>query len=74
METAQAAVEAAVDRALGPKLLYGIEEATQVTCLGRSKLYELMASGDLESVKVGKRRLIPAESLVAFIAKLRAAA
>ena len=77
MVTDEEAVQAAVNKAIGgetPKLLYGIEEATHATGIGRSKLYELMAAGELESIKCGKRRLIPADSLVAFIAKLREAA
>ena len=34
-------------------------------------MYELLASGTIESVKVGKRRLIPEEALLAFVAQLR---
>ena len=57
-----------------PKLLYEVSEASVMTSLGRSKLYELMASGEIESVKVGKRRLIPAQALETFVERLRAAA
>jgi excisionase family DNA binding protein len=53
------------------KLLYAVNEAATATGIGRSKLYELMASGAIESVKVGKRRLIPAEALETFVAGLR---
>lgn len=52
-------------------LLHDIADASELTKLGRSKLYELMASGELESVKVGKRRLIPHAALVAFVERLR---
>ncbi len=54
------------------KLLYDVIEASVMTSLGRSRLYELLASGELESVKVGRRRLIPAVALEAFVARLRA--
>lgn len=54
------------------KLLYDVEEAVEVTSIGRSRLYELMASGALESVKCGRRRLIPAEALERFVEGLRA--
>lgn len=53
------------------KLLYDVNEAVALTSIGRSRLYELMASGELESVKCGKRRLIPADALERFVASLR---
>jgi excisionase family DNA binding protein len=56
------------------KLAYSVEEAIEVTTVGRSKLYELMATGQLESVQVGRRRLIPAEALRRFMDGLVAAA
>lgn len=56
------------------KMLYPIDEAGEVLSIGRSRLYELMATGEIESVKVGKRRLIPAQALEAFVASLRASA
>jgi excisionase family DNA binding protein len=54
------------------KLLYRVPEAVEQTGIGRSTLYELMRSGDLESVKVGRSRLIPADALEEFVARLRA--
>ena len=48
-----------------------IAEATRLTGIGRSKLYELMASGDLETVKVGRCTLIPMDSLCALIERGR---
>lgn len=56
------------------KLLYTVNEASVMTSIGRSRLYELMATGELESVKCGKRRLIPAEALERFVQSLRASA
>lgn len=44
--------------------------AKQLSC-GRTKIYELLRSGELESVKVGRLRRIPAESLAAYVARLR---
>ena len=74
--TTDQAIQEAVNRALGrpSKLLYGVEEAVALTSIGRSRLYELMASGALESVTCGKRRLIPAEALERFVESLRASA
>ena len=53
------------------KLLLNVEEAVAATSIGRSKLYELMADGTIESVKVGKRRLIPEAALVRFVERVR---
>ena len=43
-----------------------------VACLGisRAKVYELMASGELPSVRVGGSRRIRAEDLETFVASL----
>lgn len=46
-----------------PAVAYRINDAVQISGLGRSKIYELIATGDLESVKIGGRRLIIADSL-----------
>jgi excisionase family DNA binding protein len=40
-----------------------IKEACRLTGIGRSKLYELIASGDVEIVKVGAMTLVPISSL-----------
>ncbi|HEX2041538.1 MAG TPA: helix-turn-helix domain-containing protein [Acidimicrobiales bacterium] len=53
-------------------VLYSVEDVIARTSLGRSKVYELLASGELGSVKVGRRRLIPARSLDEFVERLRA--
>lgn len=44
-----------------------IPEAVRLTGLSRSRVYELMKSGDIEFVKVGSSTLIPFDSLRAFI-------
>ena len=48
-----------------------IAEAIRLTGIRRSKLYELMASGDLETVKFGRCTLIPMDSLRALIERGR---
>lgn len=55
------------------KVGYSIEEAAQSLGVGRTTVYELMNRGDLESVKVGRRRIIPADAVGAFLAARRAA-
>jgi excisionase family DNA binding protein len=45
------------------QLLLRPVDAARVLSLGRSKLYELLAAGDLPSVKIGRATRIPAASL-----------
>ncbi|MCO5792210.1 MAG: helix-turn-helix domain-containing protein [Blastomonas sp.] len=44
-------------------LLVSIPDAAKALSLGRTSIYELMRSGQLETRKMGRRRLITAESL-----------
>jgi len=44
-----------------------ITEACRLTGIGRSKLYELIASGDIEIVKIGAMTLVPFESLKGLV-------
>jgi excisionase family DNA binding protein len=53
-------------------LLNPIPVVMERTGIGRSKLYELMSAGQIESVKIGTRRLIPEVALEEFVARLRA--
>ena len=59
-------------QAVGPVLLTP-EEAADALRLGRSMIYDLMRTGDLESVKVGKCRRVPVDALSRFVDTLRAA-
>jgi excisionase family DNA binding protein len=54
-------------------LLLDVPAIARMTSLGKSKIWELIASGELMSVKVGARRLIPREAVEAFVAGLIAA-
>ncbi len=38
--------------------------------LGRTKIYELIAAGELRTVKIGRRRLIPASAIAEYVAWL----
>lgn len=48
-----------------------IPAATGYLGVGRSTVYELIAAGELETVKIGARRLIVAASMDAYIERLR---
>lgn len=54
------------------RLLLTPEESAETISVSRSKLYELLASGAIESVRIGKSRRIPAEALQAYVERLRA--
>ena len=43
------------------------EEAMKVLCIGRNKIYELLQSGRIKSLKIGKQYRIPKKSVQAFI-------
>lgn len=53
------------------KLLLRPEECANSLGIGRSKLYQLLASRRLESLTIGRRRLIPREALLAFVERER---
>lgn len=53
-------------------LNYTVEGGAQALRIGRSKMFELIASGEIESITIGRRRLIPADALHTFLARLRA--
>lgn len=48
-----------------------IPDAVRMTGIGRSKLYELIASGDLETVKIGRCTLVTMDALRGLLAKAR---
>ena len=50
-----------------PKLLLTIVEAAQRLNLSRSLLYDLVLSGQVVSIKIGRSRRIPVSALETFI-------
>lgn len=44
-----------------------IREACRLTGIGRSKLYQLIAAGEIETIKVGTITLVPVNSLTRFL-------
>ena len=55
------------------RLLYTPQQAAIALSIGRSTVYELLASGELESVHIRASRRIPAQALTEFIERRRAA-
>lgn len=52
------------------QLLVTPEEAARRLSLGRTTIYELMASGELQSVSVGRCRRVPVSELRSFVERL----
>lgn len=50
-----------------PKLLYTINEVSASLCMGRTTVYAEIKKGNLHSLKVGKKRLVPADSLKKWV-------
>lgn len=53
------------------RLLYPITEAAMVLGVQRTTMYELIAQEAVERVKIGRRSLVTAASLAAFVDRLR---
>ena len=51
-------------------LLLKIPEVMARLAVGQTKVYELMSSGELRSVKVGRSRRVPNNELERFMAEL----
>ncbi len=45
------------------RLAYSLDEVRQAVPIGKTFLYELIATGKLRTVTLGKRRLVPADAL-----------
>ncbi len=50
--------------------LHPVEAVMEQLGIGRSMVFSLMASGQLRSVKIGRRRLVPDSAIVEFVEKL----
>ena len=53
-----------------PVLLIRPEDAAIALGVSRTKVYELMASGRLSSLKIGRSRRIPVDALTAFVSAI----
>jgi len=51
----------------GPPLLITVEEASELLRLGRTRTYDFIRCGSIQSVKVGRRRLVVRSSLDSFV-------
>ena len=61
-------IHSTVEQPLEP-LAYTVADAIRVARIGQTKIFELIGTGRLASSKVGRKRLIHADSLRALIAE-----
>jgi hypothetical protein len=48
-----------------------IDRAMQMLAIGKTKLYQLIAAGDLETIHIGRRTLVLQASIEALVERLR---
>ena len=53
------------------KILYGPEEAAEAISVSRSRMFQLISDGEVESIKIGRVRRIPRTALDAYVDRLR---
>jgi len=51
-------------------LLHSIQSSTQILGIGRSSLYGLIAEGEICTVKIGRRTLIPDREIWRYVESL----
>jgi excisionase family DNA binding protein len=54
----------------GERLLYRVGEAAEILAMGTSRLYELIMTGEIKSVKIGGSRRITRAALEEYVARL----
>ena len=52
---------------LGEEILLTVKEAANRTRIGQTLFYELLNRGEIASIKVNRRRLIPVQALAEFL-------
>jgi excisionase family DNA binding protein len=60
-------VEVPVPRPPAERLAYSVDEAARLTGLSRDLLYDQMRHGNLDYIKIGRRRLITRQHLEQFL-------
>ena len=57
---------------MAEQLLHTVTETAGILAIGRTRTFEKVASGEIESVRIGRRRLVPAAAIVEYVERLRA--
>lgn len=56
-----------------PRIVLTVEQAAESLAIGRTLMYELVGSGAVESVRIGRLRRIPTDAVAEYVTRLRAA-
>lgn len=54
-----------------PRILLTVGDAAQRLSIGRTHMYRLLNSGEVESVRIGRLRRVPATALEEYVRRLR---
>ena len=55
-----------------PRIMLTVEQAAESIGIGRTTMFALLKSGEVESVRVGRLRRIPVTAIDDYLAKLAA--
>jgi excisionase family DNA binding protein len=55
-----------------PRLMLTVEQAAEALGIGRTTMFALIKSGEIESVLIGRLRRVPADAIDAYFAHLAA--
>lgn len=53
-----------------PVLVHRVEEAAELLRISRWKVYDLIRTNELRSVKIGGRRLVPQRAIEEYVTRL----
>jgi len=56
-----------------PRVMLTVAEAAKCLSVGRSTFYQLILSGDIETVNIGRLRRVPVDCLIEFVERCRRA-
>jgi excisionase family DNA binding protein len=54
-----------------PRLLLSPKRVAERLDMGRTKISELISTGELESVRIGRSRRVPADAVSSYVERLR---
>lgn len=57
-------------RAMPQRVLLTVEEAAEQLGIGRTKTYELVKAGEIDSIQIGRLRRIPVSAINEYAARL----
>lgn len=55
----------------GGRLTYSVDEAAELLGIGRTLMYKLLTAGEVDSLKIGKRRMVPRDAIDGYIKRSR---